>query len=314
MRVVLVAVIALAATGCPKQGTGQCPSQQRPSARKSMTPIFVSTTNQIYLYGGQGPTFALGDLWRYSLSACMGWDELSPSPTPSPGQLASYAAAYDTMRDRIIYLTPNSTWALDTDHLTFSQLATVGSQPGTNGSAIAAYDAEHDRIVVAGIGTASLDFSMSDQGDWTFLATSSLAPGAAGVLDPTRGLLVALDSMGLHGFSLLTNTWHDIAQGGDPPPATGAALAWDDGVKSVVAIADGAWSGTLDANASTMTWAKLPTTGDPPPRTQFGITVSGDELWLSGGADANNCIFDDLWTLDLRGLAWTNVWPATTCL
>ena len=312
MRLALVAVLALAA-GCGKQGTGQCPSQQRPSARKSMTPVFVSTTNQIYLYGGQGSNFALGDLWRYSLSACMGWNELSPSPMPSPGQLASYAAAFDSMRDRIIYVAPGATWTLDTDSLTFSQLTTVGSQPGTNGSSVAVYDAEHDRVVVAGVGTVSLDFSMSDQGNWTFLSSSSLGPGASGVLDPTRSLLLALDNAGLHGFSLLTNTWQDILQGGTPPPSTGAQLAFDAGVNSVVAIADSAWSGTLDANATTMTWAKLPTTGDPPPRTQFGLAVSGDELWLSGGADANNCILDDLWTFDLRANAWTNVWPATTC-
>jgi hypothetical protein len=313
MRFAFVAVLALAAAGCGKQGPGQCPSQLRPSARDEMTPVYVPTTNQIYLYGGQGSNLPLGDLWRDSLSACMGWDPLTLPTTPGP--LTSYAAAYDSMRDRILYFTSSTkTWSLDTEHLTFSQLATVGGAPGTNGSAVAVYDAEHDRAVVAGIGTNSLDFMSSDQGNWTFLASKSLAPGASGVLDPTRSMLIALDSAGLHGFSLVTNTWQDIAQNGDSqPPAPGAELAWDDGVKSVVAIADGAWTGTLDANTTIMTWAKLPTTGDPPPRTDFGLTVSGDELFLFGGADAKGCILDDEWTLDLRGLGWTNVWPATTC-
>ncbi|HXU70916.1 MAG TPA: kelch repeat-containing protein [Polyangia bacterium] len=312
MRLVLVAVLALAVTGCPKTGPGQCPSPLRPSARSEMTPVFVPTTNQIYLYGGQGSNLPLDDLWRYSLSACTGWTQLV-LPT-NPGPLTSYAATYDTMRDRIIYVTTNGTWALDTDHLTFTKLSTVGSQPGTNGSSVAIYDAEHDRVVYAGIGTSSLDFGMSDQGNWTFLASTSLEPGASGVLDPTRNMLVVLDTAGLHGFSFLTNTWQDIAQGGTPPSATGAELAWDDGVKSVVAVADGVWTGTIDANASTIMWSKLPTTGDPPPRTAFGLTVSGDELWLSGGRDANGCILDDLWTFDLRSLAWSNVWPSTTCL
>jgi hypothetical protein len=235
---------------------------------------------------------------------------------PNPGPRAAYAAAFDSKRNRILYIGgggTNDVWALDTDRLTFSQLATVGSPPPVATSAIATYDDNNDRVVMAGIETVALSFGKSDQGDWSFLAATSLRPPASGVVDTTRSTLVALDADGLHGFSLLTDTWHDIAQGGTPPP-TGAQLGWNAETSTLVAIGDTAYSGSFDANGTSIVWTPLPVTNPPPARNAAAVAVSGEELWLSGGITAAGCTIDDLWTLDLTSAVWTNVWPATTCL
>jgi Kelch motif/Galactose oxidase, central domain len=313
MRRLALALPALALAACTVTGTQQCPSQARPSARSDVAAVYVPTTNQIYALGGQGPLLPLDDLWRYSFGPCGGWLPLTLMPTPGPR--AGYAAAFDSMRDRIVYIggaATNDVWALDTDALSFGKLGTVGTSPTPAAAQLAAYDAEHDRVVYAGIETFALDFGMSDQGDWTFLDPTSLRAPASGALDPTRSLLVALDADGLHGFSLLTNTWHDITQSGDLP-TTGAGLAWNGGTATLVAVADGVWIGTLDANGTSIAWQALSVTNPPPARSSFAVAVSGSELWLSGGITAANCTLDDLWTLDLGSAAWTNVWPATTC-
>ncbi|HEX9103114.1 MAG TPA: hypothetical protein VF997_12970 [Polyangia bacterium] len=313
----LALAAALAAAACTKTGPQQCPSLERPSARSQVGAVLVPATNQIYALGGQGPQLPLDELWRYSFGACGGWARLVLAS--SPGPRAAYAAAFDDMRSRIVYIgggASNDVWALDTNRLTFTKLGTVGAPPPVASSEVAAYDAMHDRVVYAGIETFTLEFGGSDQGQWVFSDGTSLRAPASAAVDPTRSLLVAYDAVGLHGFSMLTSTWHDIAigGGGGAPPA-GATLVWNDGGHELLAVAaDSVSSIALDAAATTATFTPLPTTNPPPPRTSFAAAVSGTVLWLSGGVTAAGCTLDDLWTLDLGSVAWTNVWPATTCL
>jgi hypothetical protein len=307
----LLAALALAA--CTKTGPQQCPSLDRPSARSGVGAVLVSATNQIYAFGGLGPQRPLDDLWRYSFGACGGWTHLVLASMPEPR--AGYATAFDDTRDRILYVgggDNNDVWALDTDRLTFSKLATVGTPPVVAASEVAAYDAMHDRLVYAGIETYTLEFGTSDQGQWLFNDPTSLVSPASGAVDPTHSLLVVLDGVGLHGFSLLTSTWRDLATTGDPPPA-GAQLVWYDGGHELLAVADGVFSLALDANGNAAAFTALAVTNAPPPRSQFAVAVSGTTLWLSGGVTASDCTLDDLWTLDLDSRVWSNVWPATSC-
>lgn len=314
MRLLLVALVAFAAA-CTRTGPEQCPSLARPSARSQVDAVLVPATNQVYALGGAGAQLPLDELWRYSFGACGGWTRLVLAS--SPGPRANYAAAFDTLRNRIVYIgggAANDVWALDVDRLTFTKLATVGTPPVVAASEAAAYDAMHDRIVYAGIETYTLELSVSDQGEWLFAdATSVDAPGA-GALDPIRSLLVVYDRAGLHGFSLLTSTWHDIALGSGGAPAVGAELVWDDAAGQLLAVGgDGVSRLTLDANGTSGAFDALTTTNPPPPRSAAAVAVSGSILWLSGGVTPSGCTLDDLWTLDLDSGAWTNVWPATTC-
>jgi Kelch motif protein len=316
MRLALAAVfvLPLAAAACTRSGAQQCPSLARPSARSEVDAVLVPATNQIYALGGQGPNAPIDEMWRYSFGACGGWTHLALASTPGPR--AGYTAALDNMRDRIVYIggaATNDLWALNTDDLTFTKLAPTGNPPVVAKAEIAAYDDMNDRIIYAGIETWALQFGNSDQGQWVFNDPTSLQAPASGALDPTRSLLIALDNVGMHAFNLLTSTWHDVAMSGEVPPA-GAVLVWDDVGEDMIAVADSVYVGEFDALANLATFAALATTGDPPPRTSFAAAVTGNTLWLSGGVNAAGCTLDDLWTLDLTSKAWTNVWPATTCM
>lgn len=311
----LAVVACVLAVGCTKTGPQQCPSLERPSARSQVTAVLVPETNQVYALGGLGAQLPLDELWRYSFGACGGWTRLVLAS--SPGPRANYAATLDTMRSRIVYIgggASNDAWALDTNRLTFSKLATVGNPPIVAAAETAVYDASHDRIVYAGVETYALEFGGSDQGNWTFVDGTSLQAPASGALDPTRSTLVAYDQAGLHGFAFLTSTWHDITINGGAPPLP-ATLVWDDADRRMLAVAaDSVSALALDGNGVNATFSPLPTTNPPPPRTSAAVAVSGTVLWLSGGITAAGCTLDDLWTLDLASGAWTNVWPATTCL
>jgi hypothetical protein len=90
---------------------------------------------------------------------------------------------------------------------------------------------------------------------------------------------------------------------------------WSAVGKQLVAVAGGSVSTiALDANGSNASFTPLATTNPPPPRSSFAVAISGTVLWIFGGVTASGCTLDDLWTLDLDTLAWTNVWPATSCL
>lgn len=316
MRPALVAFAAVALAtlgGCTRTGAQACPSLDRPGARSQVTAVRLPATNQIYALGGLGPHAPIDELWRWSFGACGGWSRLLLAS--SPGPRAGYAAALDDARHRIVYIGgagANDVWALDTDGLTFSRLVTVGSAPVTAAAELAAYDAMHDRVVYVGVETYTIEFGQSPQGQWVFHDATSLRAPASGAVDPTRSLLVTLDAAGLHGFRFLTSAWQDIAASGDVPSA-GAALAWDDARARLVAVDDRVRAGALDGNGTAASFTALATTNDPPPRAAAAVAVSGNVLWLSGGATAAGCALDDLWTLDLDTLAWTNVWPATTC-
>jgi Kelch motif len=300
--------------GCGMDGGAQCPSTLRPSARSQVNAVVTPATNQIYALGGQTAAGTVDELWRWTFGACGGWARLQLASTPGPR--ANYAAALDESRHRILYIggaAQNDVWALDTDRLSFTKLAAVGTPPVAAAAEVAAYDGMHNRVVYAGIETYTLEFGKSDQGDWMFADATSLQAPASGTVDPTRAMLFVLDGAGLHGYSLLTSVWHDVSMHGDVPPA-GARLLWDGTGKQLVAVGDGVFAGPPDASGGSVGFTRMATTGDPPARADFAAAISGDVLWIFGGATAAGCILDDLWTMDLNSGAWTNVWPATTCL
>ncbi len=312
MRLACVVAASLFAAACTKTGPQQCPSLDRPSARSQVNAVLVPATNQIYALGGQGPQLPLDEMWRYSFGACGGWTRLVLAS--SPGPRAGYAAAFDTMRDRIVYIgggALNDVWALDTDRLTFTKLAAVGNAPPVAAAEVAAYDAMHDRIIYAGIETYTLEFGNSDQGEWVFADPMSLMAPASAAVDPTRSLMVVSHVGGLEGWSFLTSSWHHISTLGGGPPAS--PIVWYDAGQELLAVSDDVYAIGMDAAGTGASFTALSTTNRPPPRTGFALAVSGTVLWLSGGVAPSGCTLDDLWTLDLDTLAWTNVWAPTTC-
>ena len=313
MRLASVVACLAAAIGCTRTGPPQqCPSLARPSARSQVSAVLVPADNQIYVFGGQGAQLPRDDLWRYSFGSCGGWTQLRP--TSMPGPRANYAAAFDSKRSRIVYIGDgsrnNDVWALDTNLLQFKQLQPGGTPPLVAAAEVAAYDDMHDRVIYAGVESYALDFSKNDDGVWSVIDGTTVMAPASATVDPSRSLMLVLDSGGLHGFSFLTGTWRDLT---GTTPAAGAVILWDPIGRELLAVGDEVSRGALDANGTAVAFTPLPTTNAPPPRSSFAAALSGTVLWLSGGVTASGCTLDDLWTLELGTGAWTNVWPATTC-
>jgi hypothetical protein len=309
------AVVVTGAAGCGTgPGPAQCPSTLRAPGRSDFHPIMLPAANRIYVLGGQGSTQTFHDLWVWSFGACGGWTQLPTSS--SPGPITGYAAALDTMRNRILYVggqETNDVWSFDTDLATFTQLAPAGVAPVVAPAELVAYDDLHDRLVYVGLESQTLEFSNTDLGQWQYLSQDALTPPADATVDPTRALLLVLDGAGLRGFHFISQTWEPapLTVSGDVPPA-GARLAWDLNRGRLIAFADGVYTAMLDGNGTAATFARLTTSNDPPARSAPGIAISGDLLWLFGGR-GRGCVFDDVWTMDLNSGAWQNVWPATTC-
>lgn len=306
---------AASVVGCGQTGPIDCPSKLRPSPRSGAAAALVPATGEIFMIGGTTANGALTDeLWRWSSGACGGWLPLALTDAPLPRTGA--AALFDPSRHRLIVLGGGSTGgvqALDTDRLQWSQLQPSGGG-FTGRPTLAVYDGARDQVVDVTVGVAQLSFANIPAGEWHFLDVMPPLPDrppASIALDPTRSAIFELDSAGLHAFSLLVDSWRDVAVTGDLP-AAGATLLWDDTRRRLLAVGDGLWAASLDGNGTSATWTLLPTTGAPVARAGAALVVSGDTLWLWGGR-AGGCVYDDLWQVDLNTEVWTNPQPATSC-
>ena len=242
----LVFAAALAA-GCTVHGPDTC-GQIRPSARTGTVAVLVPTTNQVYLYGGQtAQSLDAADLWRYDfVGGCAngGWTQLHLETMPR--DIGAYAAAFDSKRNRILYLSFDSqtVWALDSDGLKWSQLRPTGALTAASADAGAVYDEEHDRLLV---GSRQLRFGASDDGEWSALPLQANMKlpviGPASAVDPVRRAVYSLDDQGvLTVYTFLTDTQQPVALAGDAfGTVVGARMGWDSQAKRMVVFApDGA--------------------------------------------------------------------------
>lgn len=303
--------LLLAAGGCTRSGPPSiCPSPLHPSARSDTQPILVADTNQIYVYGGNGGG---SELWRRSFGSCGGWQQLTPAQTPEP--FLFYAAAFDDSRHRIVYIGyrqgggTSEAWALDTDHLAFTKLVTVGTAP--TDAATAVYDRMHDRVIAVGALTYALDFSGSSQGAWSTLGASSGSSRAAAGFDPVRQLLLLYDGTDVYAFALFTSRWQTVSLPPTGNPRGETRLTWDAVGQRTLAVADATYALALDGNATLGSFAQLSPEA-PPARAGAAVVADGDSVWLFGGR-SGACLFDDEWQFGLVDKRWTTLHPATAC-
>jgi hypothetical protein len=326
MRPLVPLALACAAAACTVHGSDTCGSATaRPSARDGATAVLVPTTNQVYLYGGETATSAdAGDLWRYSFAAgCSGWAPIATDTHPT-GIGADYAAAFDSTRQRILYvsLADASVWALDTDGLKWSKLLpTLGNtvtRVGFSAPVGAVYDAEHDRLLV---GNLQLRFAASDQGQWQALPVADPArpPSltVASALDPVRRAVYSLDDSGaLRLYTLLTDAQQPVTLAGDPiGPVAGARLAWDDAQNRVALLAPGdlyAFSASDGLGANVTVTHLAPSGAAPPARSGPAFAITGSYGLVFGGRTTAGCMLDDSWLL-VGEKQWTAQAVATTC-
>jgi len=267
---------------------GPAPMGPRPTARKDIDGVLVTSNRMVYVVGGdtapfdnnvpvgQLPKALIDETWRYDL-AKRTWEQLTP--TGSPGARGGYALAYDSKRDRVLLFagrkgttmappTVNDLWALDVATATWTQLQPGGTVPSARLGHRMIYDAAGDRVIVfAGepnnlfnnaniVGdTLELSFAASADGTWSQLFASD----AAGAPPKRRDVALAVDTK----RKLMV--------------MFGGAFSFD-------TYTDELWAFDLTAN----TWRKLTTTGIAPSKRfamRMDYDAARDQFIVFGGHD-----------------------------
>jgi len=183
----------------------------------------------------------------------------------------------------------DDTWAWNADCGDFAPIAvTGGDAPSARGRFAAAVDEERGWMLVHGGRTRdgdSGDYTLYDElwaldleaGTWTMLAESGPGERVSHSAVVSGGQLIVF---------------------GGNSSANGA---------SYKALGD-TWAFDLES----LTWSELDTSGDGPDRLFHGTALSDDEstLYVYAGGDEGAFLgpfFDDLWSLDLGTLAWSEL-------
>jgi hypothetical protein len=200
-----------------------------PAARWGQSAVFDPLRRRMLIFGGvDAQDSVTNEVAVLDLADTPRWSVLATSG-PAPPARAFHTAVFDPLRDRMLVFGGDSpheylagVWALSLgDAPTWSELAASGPAPGPRTRHAAAFDAEHDRMLVQGglygqgdVFTIFGDthvLTLTDDAVWSVVAgPGPLArDGAAMVGDPARGGIL------LHaGFSDAVSPEADLWQFG----------------------------------------------------------------------------------------------------
>ena len=289
-------------TGCTGRPT------ESPEPRGENVGIFDAAKNRIVTFGGNttapvmcAPRYTMtNEMWAFHLD-CNNWERISPTGGPSVRGRA--AAAFDSMRNRMIIYgglagdpftgAPRlaDAWAFDLATDTWEELATSGTAPAARSEPAIGYDPANDRLIVSG--------------------------GDAGGLNGTDDLF-ALD--------LATNTWTELDGSSGPSPRYDQGYVVQEGRLYIVGGAeDGGFDGTVDYfndvwafEFATDTWSELVAHGAAgAPNGRFGWSTYVDDtlgrIVVFGGHDPTDLgNSNDVWAFDLGAGSWVNMRPGDT--
>ena len=232
----------------------QCPAEELcPSARNHHTMAFDPMRGKVLLFGGDGPTSRLNDLWEFDTYA-ESWTQLESLPAAGRGSpTMAYHAGRGTM---VVYggsvggptgTATGETWEYDHSQAESNPWGSLGVAPFARVSAEMVFDPLRDRLVVVGgfdeveglpADTWEWDDALAPHGTWT---SFSAAPHPAGRWAPALTFDAARGEIVLYGGFLGTGsgaigeskeTWIRngtawASKAGSPPASGGAVLAYD---------------------------------------------------------------------------------------
>ncbi len=274
-----------------------------PSPRGEVAGVFDGARGRFVVYGGNtaAPVMCMpmyehtAEVWAFHVD-CSSWSPIAT--TGGPGVRTRVATAHDSTRDRMIvfggrdregfgmYVNYADVWALDLATDTWSEIATTGTGPSPRSSAIAAYDAARDRLLVFGGNTSTSGLTLTGAGDFFAL---DLATGAWSTIDAAGAPSPRL----YHASAIVGGEL--VVFGGTPNfdgPFLNDTYAFD--------LAAGTWRVVHDGFA------------DPAPDLRFGAQLvaheSGRRVLMIAGHDGGELgNRNDVWALDLAGGAWSRV-------
>lgn len=281
----LVVTDATPATPEVNEWTNMRPDK-KPQSQSGHAMAYDAESDRIVLFGGW---LFLDNTWAYDYNTNT-WTDMNPDTRPSPR--TKHEMAYDAESDRVIlfggliplkgggfgpggdYGVSGETWAYDLNTNTW-----VNMEPDTAPSPrryhAVAYDAESDRIVLFGGGTA--------RETWA--------------------------------YDYNTNIWTDMEPAGGPPNLAMHAMAYDRESDMVILFGGWSWrpppnDKTWAYDYNTNTWTNMEPDSAPSPRRGHSMAYSAESDWviLFGGV-SETTDFDDTWAYDHNSNTWTNMNP-----
>ena len=262
------------------------PAGDGPAARSGHTWNGDPAAAQAYLFGGDGGTGVLGDLWTYDLSSDT-WERIETIGPAPPARTQHTAVWVDDVGLIVVGGRGASgapladAWRFNLSSGTWSPLQAGGSTPpARSGACMAA--APDGRIWVTH-GRAADDTLLADT--WVF--------------DP------------------VTTTWSDATPAGDQAPArAGHACLWTDDGRLAI------HGGTTAAGPTGDVWA-LTAPGTPeaawalgpdqetPIRSDGAVALSSDRAVVAGGVGPDGAGLDDVIAFDAAALTVTTFGPGS---
>jgi hypothetical protein len=249
--------------------------------------IFIPETGTAILFGGMSlypSTTHYNDLWTYSTDENT-WTKITAFPAPS--SRSSPGLAHNPHENECLLYGGygpsgrlGDTWFLDTETMTWTELAPVASPPPRSDAGLEYDPKEKIYILYGGYGTTG---SLLDD-TWVY--------------DPTE------------------NTWSQIETATTPGKMYGHSMMWNPATEEITLYGGHIGSPVSGdylneiwvLDQSSRDWRRVETTGRPEGRYWIATDIAGDGTLVSFGG-ARNGPHNDTSTLDTEIGAWTTTTP-----
>jgi hypothetical protein len=330
----ITATLSLAALVAGQAWSHPSPSTP-PAPRVAASAVYDSANNRLIVYGGQdadcNPSYSFGDTWilqnANGSGGSMSWTQLLPANAPEGRR--GHSAVYDSTNNIMIVFGGDNICATAKDNHTlvlsnanglgsaasqWTQLSPAGAIPPGRDTAVAGYDAAHNRLIVFGgfsgfaplgdVWVLSNANGLGGTPQWTQLNPTNAGPGAlanaAGAYDAASNTLIVFGGFtsccwsSINDVWLLSNAdglgsaapqWTKLSPSGTPPSARFAHLADYDaqgnqlvvygGFNGVYALNDAWVLSSANGKGGTPAWKQLSPTGNVP-TTYYNIANAFD--------------------------------------
>lgn len=253
-----------------------------PSTRSNHVMVYCNETNEIILYGGQGPAINPTDTWSFACET-QTWSQVVTAT--NPGVHHSLAMAYDSQENVVILfggfgddgLERDDTWKFDCETREWTELH-PSTAPLARYGHVMVYDESAHLIVLTSGNTATQGHQCDT---WVYNTTA--------------------------------NTWTELTPIGIPDRLKWPSMTYDSVNQKCILfggqIGDYAVNRTWIYDAQLNTWQRRYPDIAPGDRINTGLAFDpvNEVTILFGGVVIDGAQYDDTWTYSYESNVWTNM-------